>query len=143
MAKTNFDQYLERKLEDPEFRKRFEEADRAWDIALQLAALRKARGLTQQQVADLLGTKQQAIARLEDPSYTGHSLSMVKKYAEALGATVQVTITSLDGSLATRSKSEKSEDDVQRALAALEASGLVNACRRNPGNSNHLDGSSG
>ena len=81
----------------PEFRKRFEEADRAWDIALQLSALRKARGLTQQQVADLLGTKQQAIARLEDPSYTGHSLSMVKKYAEALGATVQVTITLPDG----------------------------------------------
>ena len=97
MAKTNFDQYLGRKLEDPEFRKRFEEADKAWDIALQLSALRKARGLTQQQVADLLGTKQQAIARLEDPSYTGHSLSMVKKYAEALGATVQVTITLLDG----------------------------------------------
>jgi len=107
MAKTNFDQYLERKLEDPEFRKRFEDADRAWDIALQLAALRKSRGLTQQQVADLLGTKQQAIARLEDPSYAGHSLSMVKKYAEALGATVQVTITSLDGGLATRSKSQQ------------------------------------
>ena len=84
MAKTNFDQYLERKLEDPEFRKRFEEADRAWDIALQLAALRKARGLTQQQVADLLGTKQQAIARLEDPSYTGHSLTW-SKYASAWG----------------------------------------------------------
>ena len=92
MAKTNFDQYLERKLEDPEFRKRFEETDRAWDIALQLAALRKAHGPTQQQVADLLDTKQQAIARLEDPSYAGHSLSMVKKYAAALGATGKVTI---------------------------------------------------
>lgn len=97
MAKTNFDQYLDRKLKDPEFRQKFQDADRAWDIALQLVALRKARGLTQQQVADLLGTKQQAIARLEDPAYAGHSLSMIRKYAEALGATVQVTITPEDG----------------------------------------------
>jgi len=44
--KTNFDRYLERKLQDPEFRARFEAADQAWDIALQLAALRQACGLT-------------------------------------------------------------------------------------------------
>ena len=90
--KTNFDRYLERKLQDPEFRARFEAADQAWDIALQLAALRQARGLTQRQVAELLGTKQQAIARLEDPTYAGHSLSMVRKYVEALGASLDVTI---------------------------------------------------
>ena len=90
--KTNFDRYLERKLQDADFRARFEAADQAWDIALQLAALRQARGLTQKQVAEMLGTKQQAIARLEDPAYTGHSLSMVRKYVEALGASLDVTI---------------------------------------------------
>lgn len=89
---TNFDRYLERKLQDADFRARFEAADQAWDIALQLAALRQARGLTQKQVADLLGTKQQAIARLEDPTYTGHSLSMVRRYVEALGASLDVTV---------------------------------------------------
>jgi DNA-binding XRE family transcriptional regulator len=89
---TNFDQYLERKIQDPGFRKRFAEAERAWDIALQLAALRGARGLTQRQVAELLGTKQQAIARLENPAYTGHSLSMIRKYADALGAIVDVRV---------------------------------------------------
>jgi len=50
MTETNFDRYLARKLENDDFWARFEEADKAWDIALQLAALRKARGLTQQQV---------------------------------------------------------------------------------------------
>ncbi len=92
MSETNFDRYLARKLQDADFRRRFEEADKAWDVALQLTALRKARSLTQQQVAELLGTKQQAIARLEDPSYTGHSLSMVRRYAEALGAMIDVTV---------------------------------------------------
>jgi transcriptional regulator with XRE-family HTH domain len=90
--KTNFDRYLERKLQDADFRARFEAADQAWDIALQLAALRQARGLTQKQVAELLGTKQQAIARLEDPAYSGHSLSMVRRYVEALGASLDVTV---------------------------------------------------
>ena len=89
---TNFDRYLERKLEDPGFREEFTAADRAWDIALQLVALRRARGLTQEQVAELLGTRQQAIARLENPAYTGHSLSMVRRYVEALGAAIDVTI---------------------------------------------------
>ena len=40
----------------------------------------------------MLGTKQQAIARLENPAYTSHSLSMVRKYVEALGASLDVTI---------------------------------------------------
>lgn len=90
--KTNFDRYLERKLQDAGFRARFEAANQAWDISLQLVALRQARGLTQKQVAEMLGTKQQAIARLEDPAYTGHSLSMVRKYVEALGASLRLTI---------------------------------------------------
>ena len=96
MTETNFDRYLARKLENEDFRRRFEEADQAWDIALQLAALRKARQLTQQQVAELLGTKQQAIARLENPAYSGHSLSMMRKYAEALQAIVNITLTPLE-----------------------------------------------
>jgi len=61
MTETNFDRYLARKLENDDFQSRFEEADKAWDIALQLAALRKAGGLTQPQAAELLGVKPQAI----------------------------------------------------------------------------------
>lgn len=89
---TNLDRYLERRLEDPAFRQRFEAADRAWDIALQLAALREARGLTQQQVAEMLGARQQAIARLENPAYRGHNLRMLRRYVEALGGRLEVTI---------------------------------------------------
>lgn len=34
--KTNFDKYLEAQLREPEFAVRFERADEAWDVALQL-----------------------------------------------------------------------------------------------------------
>lgn len=55
--KTDFNRYLKHKFHDADFRARFETADHAWDAALQLAALCKYRGLAQQQVAELLGTK--------------------------------------------------------------------------------------
>lgn len=90
--KTNFDDYLEEQLQEPEFRKRFEQAEAAWDIALQLAELRKARGLTQRELAVKVGTSQQQISRLESPAYEGHSLSMLRRVVEALGGSVRVAI---------------------------------------------------
>jgi transcriptional regulator with XRE-family HTH domain len=92
MKKTNFDIYLEEQLKDPEFAERFERAGEAWDVALQLAALREKAGLSQKQLARKLKTSQQNISRLESPSYEGHSLTMLRRVAEVLGATVRVTI---------------------------------------------------
>ena len=36
------------------------------------------------ELAEAVGTKQQVIARLEDADYEGHSLSMLRRIAEAL-----------------------------------------------------------
>ena len=90
--KTNFDIFLEEQLQDHEFKKRFEQAGEAWEVALQLAALRKAHGLSQKQLADKIGTSQQQISRLESPSYQGHSLSMLRRVVEALGGSLKVEI---------------------------------------------------
>lgn len=91
MKKTNFDVYLEEQLKDPEFAERFERAGEAWDVAVQLAALRQKAGLSQKDLARKLKTSQQNISRLESPAYEGHSLSMLRRVAEALGATVRVS----------------------------------------------------
>lgn len=45
--KTNFDRYLEEQLKAPDFAKRFRKAGEAWDVALQIAALREDSGLSQ------------------------------------------------------------------------------------------------
>ena len=92
--RTNFDRYLQDQLRDPDFALRFKKAGEAWDLAIQLAALRKASGLSQKELAKRVGTSQQQISRLESPSYEGHSLSMIRRVAEALGATVRVEIQS-------------------------------------------------
>jgi transcriptional regulator with XRE-family HTH domain len=53
-------------------------------------------GLTQQQLADLIGTKQPVIARLEDADYEGHSLSMLQRIAHALNQRVEIHLTSME-----------------------------------------------
>jgi len=90
--KTNFDLYLEEQLKDSDFADRFKRAGEAWDVALKLAALRKESGLSQKELAKRVGTSQQQISRLESPSYEGHSLSMLRRVAKVLGATVHVEI---------------------------------------------------
>jgi len=89
---TNFDLYLEEQLKDADFAERFKRAGEAWDVALQLASLRKKSGLSQKELAKKVGTSQQQISRLESPSYEGHSLSMLRRVAEVLGANVHVEI---------------------------------------------------
>ncbi len=92
MKKTNFDLYLEEQLKDPAFAVRFKQAGEAWDVALQIAALREQAGLSQKDLAKLLKTSQQQISRLESPGYEGHSLSTLRRVADALHARVRVVI---------------------------------------------------
>src|SRR5713101_1505474 len=90
MRKTNFDRYLEEQLQDPTFAARFERAGQAWDVALQIAALREQAGLSQKELARRLKTSQQQISRLESPGYEGHSLANLRRVAEVLHARVRV-----------------------------------------------------
>src|SRR5207244_4991120 len=93
MNKTNFDLFLEEQLRDPDFAERFKRAGEAWDVSLQIVALREKAGLSQRDLARKLKTSQQNISRLESPAYEGHSLTMLRRVAEVLGATICVTLT--------------------------------------------------
>jgi transcriptional regulator with XRE-family HTH domain len=92
MKKTNFDLYLKEQLKDKDFAARFRQAGEAWEVGLQITKLREEAGLSQKQLAKRLGTTQQQISRLESPSYEGHSLSMLRRVAEALNADIRVVI---------------------------------------------------
>jgi transcriptional regulator with XRE-family HTH domain len=90
MKKTNFDRYLQKQLQNPTFADRFKKAGEAWDVALQIAALRQQAGLSQKELAKMLKTSQQQVSRLESPGYEGHSLSMLRRVAKVLHANVRV-----------------------------------------------------
>jgi len=92
MKATNFDRYLKEQLSDPVFARRFKQAGQAWDVALQIAALRQRAGLSQKELARRVKTSQQQICRLESPDYEGHSLSMLRRVARELSARVRVVI---------------------------------------------------
>ncbi len=47
-------------------------------------------GLTQTELAKLVGSKQPVIARLEDADYEGHSLTMLQRIAIALNQKVEI-----------------------------------------------------
>jgi DNA-binding XRE family transcriptional regulator len=80
---------------DPGFRRRVEQEMVYAEMAQAIYDARNEAGLTQQKLADLVGTTQSAIARLEDADYNGHSLSMVQRIAEALGRRVEVKLVPL------------------------------------------------
>lgn len=64
-------------------------------VARSIYEARIKAGLTQQQLADRIGTKQSVIARLEDADYEGHSVSMLQKIAIALNQRIEIHLTAL------------------------------------------------
>lgn len=60
------------------------------NIAEQIYNLRTQEGLSQKQLAELVGTTQSVISRLEDADYNGHSLAMLRKIAAAFHRRVNI-----------------------------------------------------
>ncbi len=61
-------------------------------IAAQIYQLRNKEGLSQRQLADLIGTTQSVISRLEDADYSGHSIQTLRRIADVLHCELQVSL---------------------------------------------------
>lgn len=88
------EQMVAKMMEDPEVRAEYERLNRE-EFALldEMLAARREAGLTQAQVAERMGTKAPAVARLENALASGRhspSLDTLRKYAAALGKRVEV-----------------------------------------------------
>jgi ribosome-binding protein aMBF1 (putative translation factor) len=75
---------------DPELAEMVRESSVNAQVSLIIYDVRKQAGLTQKQLADLIGTTQSVIARLEDADYEGHSLSMLARIAAALDRRLKI-----------------------------------------------------
>ena len=82
-----FEDWQAEKLTDPDF----VAAAEALEPGYQVARLRLLRGLTQAQLAEMVGTRQPSIARLENGSSIP-SLSFLNKIAAALNARIEVKL---------------------------------------------------
>lgn len=79
---------------DPKREESYEQEVLNAEIARKIYDLRTKAGLTQQELAARVGTSKSAICRLEDADYEGHSLSMLKRIAEALDKRVEIRFVS-------------------------------------------------
>ena len=70
-------------------------------VAQTIYKLRKEAGLTQKALADLVGTTQSVISRLEDADYEGHSLSMLNRIAKSLNQRMVVHMKEKDSNRGT------------------------------------------
>ncbi len=81
---------------DSELQEIVQEASVNAEVAQLIHAARTQANLTQQQLAELIGTQQPVIARLEDADYEGHSLSMLHRIAQALNRRVEIALVPLE-----------------------------------------------
>ena len=66
-------------------------------VACKIHGLRTKAGLTQRQLAKLVGTTASVICRLEDADYEGHSLAMLTRIAGALNRRVEIRFVPIGG----------------------------------------------
>jgi DNA-binding XRE family transcriptional regulator len=81
-------------LNDPESKALYEELKLEYQLLEELIAARQASGLTQEQVADKMGTRKSNISRLENNLFQKPSptLATLKKYAQALGCHLEIHV---------------------------------------------------
>ncbi|SRR5260370_40342131 len=88
---TDAIEILNRQMGDsPELQQEAAESLVNAEVAQQIYDVRTKAKLTQKQLAELVGTTQSVIARLEDADYEGHSLSMLQRIASALNKRLEI-----------------------------------------------------
>jgi transcriptional regulator with XRE-family HTH domain len=81
---------------DPRSDPRVQQHAEDFHVAQVIYDARKAAGLTQQQLADAVGTTQSVISQLESADYDGHSLSMLRRIGQALNMRVHIELIPAD-----------------------------------------------
>ena len=90
----SWDEIKAARADSPDRRRGYDKAGRAIRLAMEVRALREARGLSQRELAELIGTTQSAIARLEGGNVSP-SLPTLDKIADALDAELSVSLVDL------------------------------------------------
>ena len=77
-------QHIEGKMKNPEFKKAWQELDAEFSILEGVIKARKKARLTQQELAERIGTKQPALSRLEKGGFEKANIETLRKIANAL-----------------------------------------------------------
>ena len=78
--------------DDPERKASLQKERINAEVASLIFNLRTEKGISQSELAELIGTTQSVISRLEDADYDGHSLTMLSRIASAVDQKLTITI---------------------------------------------------
>lgn len=74
------------------FKKAYEDLEEEYTLAREMLAARSKFGLTQEAVAERMGTTKSAVSRLESAGKHAPSLTTLKKYAQAVGCRLEIRL---------------------------------------------------
>jgi len=95
--KTAFMEWIDGQLEaDPRLARKVDDLVNEMKLEQELTGLREKRGLSQRQLAKLLGTSQPYVAKLESGRIKNLGVNTLVKYARALGGSVTIKIEPAD-----------------------------------------------
>jgi len=84
--------FLKRALKRKGFRKAYENLGEEYRLIREMLAARSRFGLTQETVAERMGTTKSAVSRLEGVGKHAPSLSSLKRYAQAVGCRLEIKL---------------------------------------------------
>lgn len=87
---TKASDLLKIQMKNKEFKKEYDLLEEEFMVAKEIIKLRKKANLTQKQLAELSGTSQPAIARLESGEYKNLTLSFLTRIGQTLGVTPEI-----------------------------------------------------
>lgn len=89
--RPTIEQFRKKALKNPDVKAEYDALSVAFEMKRQMITMRKNAGVTQEQMAELLGTKKSNISRLENVSSAiSPRLVTVEDYARVLGYSVKV-----------------------------------------------------
>lgn len=88
---NSYREELKREFSDKEYREAYAEDFLNTKIATQLRVIREQRELTQEELAEKIGTEPSCVATLEDVNYAGWDITTLKAIASALDVRLSVS----------------------------------------------------
>ncbi len=84
-GQRRYEEYWAKQMADPEFRLVYEEEAAKLDLWLELVDARQEAGLTQEQMAERIGTSKAQVSRIEKRGYDLYTFNTLRRYVKALG----------------------------------------------------------
>jgi|JTFN01.1.fsa_nt_gb DNA-binding XRE family transcriptional regulator len=93
MSRVKFNDFKQKALNKPEVKAEYDRLSPEYELRGQLINARMRAGLTQEEVAQRMGTTKSAVCRLESvTTQNSPSIQTLLKYAQAVGSELKINI---------------------------------------------------